>query len=313
MPTVVDILAGTCGGIAVTFVGHPMDTVKVRLQTQPQANPVYSGVADCVTKTIKWEGFPGLYKGVMSPLVGQMFFRSTMFAAFAGSKEFIRNQTGRELSTADFFIAGGMTGFASSFVEGPIDFYKTQLQIQIIRSKTIEGYKPAYTGLLDVAKKTWATNGVKAPFQGLTMTIIRNVPANAVYLGFYELFKNTLAERQKITVQEIPLFQNFLAGGVAGVLYWVAVFPLDVIKSAIMGDAVRPSERKFRGMADATRALMAEGGISRFYRGFTPCMIRYAFSPVVSLSLLDKSFCGGCFIWSLDVMNVHLCCCMAFA
>jgi hypothetical protein len=29
------------GGIAVTMVGHPFDTVKVRLQTQPSANPVY--------------------------------------------------------------------------------------------------------------------------------------------------------------------------------------------------------------------------------------------------------------------------------
>ena len=29
------------GGIAVTLVGHPFDTVKVRLQTQPSVNPVY--------------------------------------------------------------------------------------------------------------------------------------------------------------------------------------------------------------------------------------------------------------------------------
>lgn len=29
------------GGIAVTFVGHPFDTVKVRLQTQDFAKPIY--------------------------------------------------------------------------------------------------------------------------------------------------------------------------------------------------------------------------------------------------------------------------------
>jgi hypothetical protein len=29
------------GGIAVTAVGHPFDTIKVRLQTQPMANPIY--------------------------------------------------------------------------------------------------------------------------------------------------------------------------------------------------------------------------------------------------------------------------------
>ena len=66
----IDIFAGTMAGIAVTLVGHPFDTLKVRLQTQPIENPIYSGVVDCFKKTIKWEGPQGLYKGVQSPLVG---------------------------------------------------------------------------------------------------------------------------------------------------------------------------------------------------------------------------------------------------
>lgn len=36
-----DVFAGTCGGIAVTLVGHPFDTIKVRLQTQPTDKPIY--------------------------------------------------------------------------------------------------------------------------------------------------------------------------------------------------------------------------------------------------------------------------------
>ena len=36
-----DVFAGTCGGISVTLVGHPFDTLKVRLQTQPTTNPIY--------------------------------------------------------------------------------------------------------------------------------------------------------------------------------------------------------------------------------------------------------------------------------
>ena len=56
--------AGTVGGIGVVLTGHPFDTLKVRLQTQPVAKPVYNGLADCFIKTLKWEGFGGLYKGV---------------------------------------------------------------------------------------------------------------------------------------------------------------------------------------------------------------------------------------------------------
>lgn len=36
-----DVAAGTCGGISVTLVGHPFDTLKVRLQTQSQTKPLY--------------------------------------------------------------------------------------------------------------------------------------------------------------------------------------------------------------------------------------------------------------------------------
>jgi solute carrier family 25 carnitine/acylcarnitine transporter 20/29 len=36
-----DIFAGTMGGISVTLVGHPFDTLKVRLQTQPVDKPIY--------------------------------------------------------------------------------------------------------------------------------------------------------------------------------------------------------------------------------------------------------------------------------
>jgi Mitochondrial carrier protein len=35
-------VAHIAGGISVTLVGHPFDTVKVRLQTQPANNPIYS-------------------------------------------------------------------------------------------------------------------------------------------------------------------------------------------------------------------------------------------------------------------------------
>ena len=42
-----DIVAGTAGGISVTLVGHPFDTLKVRLQTQSQAKPLYSELISC--------------------------------------------------------------------------------------------------------------------------------------------------------------------------------------------------------------------------------------------------------------------------
>jgi hypothetical protein len=51
-----DVFAGTMGGIAVTMVGHPFDTIKVRLQTQPMDKPIYGeqGPFVCVEWQRMW-------------------------------------------------------------------------------------------------------------------------------------------------------------------------------------------------------------------------------------------------------------------
>ena len=62
--TAKNIVSGTVAGMSACLVGHPFDTLKVRLQTQPVHKPIYTGLTDCFFKTLKWEGIGGLYKGV---------------------------------------------------------------------------------------------------------------------------------------------------------------------------------------------------------------------------------------------------------
>lgn len=73
-----------------------------------------------------------------------MFFRATLFSAFGASKRWLgtgADGTMHELTDIDYFKAGCMTGFAAAFFEAPIDFYKSQIQVQIIRSKADPAYK----------------------------------------------------------------------------------------------------------------------------------------------------------------------------
>ena len=42
--------------------------------------------------------------------------------------------------------------------------------------------------------------------------------------------------------------QVLSAAGVGGLLYWMMIFPVDVVKSAIMTDSIVPAERKYTGM-----------------------------------------------------------------
>lgn len=73
-----------------------------------------------------------------------MLFRATLFSAFGESKRWLGTNadgTTRTLTTLDFYKAGMITGFLAAFTEAPIDFYKSQIQVQIIRAKSDPTYK----------------------------------------------------------------------------------------------------------------------------------------------------------------------------
>ncbi|EIE24179.1 mitochondrial carrier [Coccomyxa subellipsoidea C-169] len=286
-----DIFAGTCGGIAVTLVGHPFDTAKVRLQSQSSVNPVYSGALDVVKKTIQWEGPQGLYKGVTSPLAGQIVFRSVLFGAFGAAKRWLSTNpdgTTRALTTLDFYKAGAITGFVSAFAEGPIDFFKSQIQVQIIRAKGDINYKPAFTSVSGCVRSVFRHNGPLGPFQGLTATIVRNTPANSIYLGSFEVLKQQFAEAYGCSPKELPGIVTVAAAGTGGLMYWLAIYPIDQIKSAMQTDSIIKAERKYPTMGAAFSKLYAEGGVPRFYKGFTPCLLRAVPANGVMLLTVDK-------------------------
>lgn len=273
-----DIVAGTAGGIALTIVGHPFDTTKVRLQTQPAASPLYSGAIDCVKKTLQWEGVRGLYKGVASPLMGQMFFRASLFLTYGQSTALLHRRLGiaadRRLPAASYFLAGGATGLVASLVEGPLDMMKTQAQMEIVRARSQPGYTPRYRGVVDVARTAYRINGVRTLYHGLLATALRNVPANASYFGFFELMRTQLAARRGEHVSQLPAHLAFASGATAGLLYWVTTYPLDVVKSTVMGDHLDPAHRRHQSWTAAAQHVYRESGWRGFWRGFSPCCLR---------------------------------------
>ncbi len=58
-----DFFAGLCSGWAQVIIMMPFDIVKIRLQTQDEKNPRYSGAMDCLKKIVAEEGPTALYKG----------------------------------------------------------------------------------------------------------------------------------------------------------------------------------------------------------------------------------------------------------
>lgn len=75
------------GGMAVVYLGQPLDTVKVKLQTFPN---LYSGAWDCFKQTFRTEGFRrGLYAGTVPALIASVAENSVLFAAYGGCQKLV--------------------------------------------------------------------------------------------------------------------------------------------------------------------------------------------------------------------------------
>lgn len=320
-----DVFAGTCGGVAVTMIGHPVDTLKVLLQTQPSDKPVYrcaransfaesvlarrgwelrgegkreegrwhskgfpigerSGLFDAAKKTVKAEGMHGLYRGVVSPLMGQMFFRAGLFFSYARAKEIVGANPSDRLS---YFKAGALAWSVSSFFECPIDFYKSQMQTQLVRMRRDPNYVPQYRSIFHCMAESVRHNGVRGPYQGLSATLCRNVPAGSLYFGVFEYLKSKFGERNG--TGHPTNGQIILSGAMGGMLYWTTIYPVDVIKSAMQTDELLRSDRKYRTFAQTASLLFREGGgLGRFYKGITPCLVRASPANAIMLFTVDK-------------------------
>lgn len=71
-----------------------------------------------------------------------------------------------------------------------------------------------------------------------------------------------------VVVTLFVFFSILVAGGLSGIIFWCAVFPLDVVKTRMQTDAILKSERKYNNMLHAMHHMYQHEGPSVFWRGF---------------------------------------------
>lgn len=77
-----------------------------------------------------------------------------------------------------------LTGAACALVETPIDFFKSQLQVEVFREKTKRGrlFRSVPHAVTTVLKD----RGVQGAYQGLSGAFWRNLPFRSIYFYTYE-------------------------------------------------------------------------------------------------------------------------------
>ncbi|KAG5952338.1 Amino-acid transporter arg-13 [Claviceps humidiphila] len=293
------ILYGSMAGIVGKYIEYPFDTVKVRLQSQPDHLPLrYTGPLDCFRQSFKADGFSGLYRGISAPLVGAAAETSSLFVFEKIGREafFATGLASREngLSVPALWVTGAFSGVCASFVLTPIELVKCKIQAP---APSAEGAPAPATRPLGVVRDIFRHDGLAGFWRGQMATLIREGGGSAAWFGaketatsmFYEAKMRSAVsrvERDRIRAESLPLWQQAVAGASAGVSYNFLFFPADTIKSRMQTVALGALGPN-RSFIDEGLLIWRQHGLGGLYRGCGITCLRSAPSSAFIFMVYD--------------------------
>ncbi|KAH7166045.1 mitochondrial carrier domain-containing protein [Dactylonectria macrodidyma] len=273
-PAVIESLAGLSAGTVATLVVHPLDIVKTRMQiyrsSMPSAvRPTTISLLRSLTANPK--PLASLYRGLTPNLVGNasswasfFFFKSRFERALAAYQGRPRPSAG------DYFAASALSGAATTALTNPVWVLKTRMVSSDL------GAAGAYPSMLAGARAIMASEGPRGFYRGLGVSLI-GVSHGAVQFAVYEPAKRWyFARRLRLhgidetapMVPEATVALSSAAKLVAGAV----TYPYQVLRSRLQNyEAEARFGRGFRGVV--TR-IWVEEGITGFYRGLVPGVVR---------------------------------------
>ncbi|XP_067256421.1 mitochondrial glutamate carrier 1 [Chanodichthys erythropterus] len=267
---------GIAGLIGVTCV-FPIDLAKTRLQNQQNGSRIYTSMSDCLIKTIRSEGFCGMYRGAAVNLTLVTPEKAIKLAA----NDFFRHQLskdGQKLTLFGEMLAGCGAGTCQVIVTTPMEMLKIQLQDagRIEAQRKLMGQHGGGGGAkvnvvrlksptaLQLSRDLLKDKGIAGLYTGLGATLLRDVPFSIIY---FPLFANLNSLGRRNSDGSAPFYISFLSGCLAGCTAAVAVNPVDVLKTRLQSLARGRQDDTYSGVRDCIRKILHREGPSAFLKG----------------------------------------------
>ncbi|KAM0943757.1 putative mitochondrial carrier domain superfamily [Dioscorea sansibarensis] len=275
-----DYAAGFVAGVATVIVGHPFDTVKVKLQAYNTKTQVkeYKNAWQCTSRILRTEGARGLYRGASSSFIGMAVESSLLFGLYSQTKKALQGETQSSRPQLQVIIPSAAYGGAIiSLILCPAELVKCRMQVQGTESSVSKFAR--YSGPLDCALKTLRSEGLKGIFRGGYTTFLRESTGNATFFTTYEFSRyymrkqldsssSTLGQKPKMLIEAGV---DIISGGLAGMSFWLAVLPLDVAKTIIQ---TAPDTNSSRNPFQTLKSIYRRVGFRGLYAGLGPTLAR---------------------------------------
>ncbi|XP_031177602.1 solute carrier family 25 member 47-A isoform X2 [Sander lucioperca] len=237
---IADFVSGSFAGACGVVVGYPLDTVKVRIQTQTQ----FTGFWQCAVVTFSKEGVHGFFKGMSLPLTTISMTSSVVFGTYRNCLQCLSQARGAGCgpnTKLEVFLSGLVAGIAQTSVMSPGDIVKVRLQCQTESKRgPTNMLKPKYRGPVHCLLSIIKDEGFMGLYRGALPLMLRDGPSFATYFLTYAIICEMLTD----SGQKRPGWSGvMLAGVIAGMVGWTIGTPMDLIKAHLQMDGAQQMKR----------------------------------------------------------------------
>lgn len=290
---IIKMVIAAFAGMGAATVCHPLDVIRVQLQTE---GTEYNGALDCATQLYKKNGLKkGLYAGISAAYLRQWLYGSCRIGIYSFLLEQARNENianglpKNQITLGARMLMGLTSGGIGSFVGTPSELALVRMSND---SKLPEKQRRNYKGVIECVTRIAREEGITKLWTGAQVTVVRAMLLSACALAFTSEIKVRLTGtgifgENGDLLGGLPLL--FCATLVSSFIANIVSNPFDVVKSRMQNQqAGKDGKKQYGSMIDCFVQIIGKEGVSKLWAGFVPAFIKLAPYNVISLSLTEK-------------------------
>lgn len=264
----IDFLMGGVSAAVSKTAAAPIERVKLLIQNQDEMiksgrlSEPYKGIGDCFSRTIKDEGLMSLWRGNTANVIRYFPTQALNFAFkdhFKRMFNFKKDKDGYWTWFAGNLASGGLAGASSLLFVYSLDYARTRLANDSKAAK--KGGERQFNGLVDVYRKTWASDGLAGLYRGFNISCVGIIVYRGLYFGLYDSVKPVVLTGG---LQD-SFFASFALGWLITNGAGLASYPIDTVRRRMMmtsGEAV-----KYKSSFDCFAQILKNEGAKSLFKG----------------------------------------------
>lgn len=266
--------------LTTNAVLFPVELVKTRLQLQ-RTKALYKNTLDVVYKTVKNEGFLGLYKGFPVSQFGVLTGH-----IYASSYEISREQFSTLQNAARGFLAGGLAAALEQTFINPVDVI---CQRMMVEGQGERNKQRVTLRSVVIVKRVLKEHGVFGFYRGFTASLMVEGLWSATWWASYGFYLDMIGKMVPDGTSHLVI--KGLSGMLAGISSAVVGNPIDVIRVRLQVEGRKSILRTLHDLLKNEGALALTKGMFASAVSEMPCsaITIIGYEMVKKLSLKENS------------------------